>query len=89
MSQASLPPIYDQAHISQMSNLDILDAVRDMESTYREHATSAANDHRRHLDRKDLENIFRLTCRAMEFRRIDRMSTVDSHSHVATRGVTR
>lgn len=57
-----------------MSNMEILEAVRDLESTYRDHSIPAEMDHRRHLDRKELENIFHLVCQSIELRRVDRLS---------------
>lgn len=66
--------MYDSDDLVHMSNMELLEAVRDMESSYKEHSSLAVNDHRRHLDRKELENIFCLAHRLIELRRVRRVS---------------
>ena len=54
--------------LGEMTNAEILEAIREIESSYRDHPSSVEGDHRQHLHREELENIFRLACRIVELR---------------------
>ena len=60
----------DHPDLEHMSNLEILEAVRSIERNH--HGASFERDHRRHLSREELLNVYRLARRAIELRRIAR-----------------
>lgn len=66
--------------LSSMDDLELLDAIRALESTYRSNLSSmSSTDHRRHLSRVELELVFKLAKRAARPRvRRQRTATIRS-----------
>ena len=58
--------------LTRMSKHQILEAARAKEATYRPHVSLIDEDHRRHLTRDELLNVYRLASRAMELRQLAR-----------------
>ena len=53
--------VYRKSDLPLMTDSELLEAVRATESLYKTRVnSSAAMDHRRHLSRNELENVFRL-----------------------------
>lgn len=55
--------------LNRMSKLQILEAARTKEATYRPHFHLIEEDHRRHLSREEVLNIYRLASRALDLRK--------------------
>lgn len=71
MSQANFSSVHGRTDLDLISNMEILEVIRAMESR-QAIGDSLEEDHRRHLSRDELLNVYRLTCRALELRRMAR-----------------
>ena len=70
----------DTTDLSSMQDLELLEAIRELESTYRSNLSSmSSTDHRRHLSRPELELVFNLAKRAARPRILKRRARTERH----------
>ena len=68
----------DTTDLSSMQDLELLEAIRELESTYRSNLSSmSSTDHRRHLSRTELELVFNLAKRAARPRILKRRARTE------------
>lgn len=68
----SANPSHRIGDLDRMNNLQILEAVREMEARFKSHSAASINDdHRQHLSHTELKNVFHLACHLVALRNCD------------------